>query len=335
VIPASEYALWLAGERPAPTGTDTSSSDDPAGTADAGTSSSDDTAGTTDAGTSTSSGTTVDGMTTYEPTGGGLEEADCLALCQRYTAADDWLLECMLAGDAPADHVHVVCTWTTGCDGRRHACLGSTGDGVGGDPLTAWLARAAHDEAGSVHAFVALHRELAEHGAPMSLLRRVRRAADDERRHAAAVDRLIRARGGRWRRPRVRPIEPRSLVMVAIENAVEGCVRETWAALSAAHQAARADDLELRAALVAIAVDERRHAELAWAIDRWVHGRLTDVDRAAVVQARTAAARSLRRGLAARRLPPAVIGAAGVPDGRRALGLLDGLAATLWPTVSS
>ena len=338
LLSAADYAQWQQGEGPpATTGGGGSTSTTTTTTTGLGsTTSSTDTA-TIDGGASSSATTTGTDATTFgiEPTGGDLDDELCTALCQHYTAADTWGLYCTLADDAPPDQVHVVCTWTTGCDGRRHACLRSLGEGVGEDPVTAWLARAAHDEAGSVHAFDALHSELVDHGAPASLLRRVRRAAAEERRHALAVDRLVRARGGRWRRPRLHPMPTRDLRALAIENAVEGCVRETWAALSAAHQAAHARDPAIRTAMLTIAADERRHAELAWAIDAWLLARLGATDRRAVGLARSAAACSLRRGLAARRLAPAVIIDAGVPHGASALRLVTGLAAVLWPRCAS
>lgn len=333
VLSAAEYALWQQGVSPsATTGDDgsTSTSTTTSGIDSSTTSMNDTTTG--DSGASSMTTATGTDETTFvaEPTGGELNDDLCTALCQHYTAADTWDLYCTLADDAPPDQIHVVCTWTTGCDGRRHACLRSSGGGLGEDPLTTWLARVAHDEAGSVHAFDALHSELVDHGAPASLLRRVRRAAADERRHAVAIDRLVRARRGTWRRPRVHPTPTRCLRALAIENAVEGCVRETWAALSAAHQAAHARDPAIRNAMLTIATDERRHAELAWAIDAWVLARLDAADRLAVELARSAAAYSLRRGLAARQLPPAVINDAGVPHGASALRLVAGLAAALW-----
>ncbi len=73
----------------------------------------------------------------------------------------------------------------------------------------------------------------------------------------------------------VDPPRPRSLAALARENAVEGCVRETWAALLAAYQAMSAEDPAFRALMAEVAVDERRHAELAWAIDAWARTRLS------------------------------------------------------------
>ena len=59
-------------------------------------------------------------------------------------------------------------------------------------------------------------------GAPRPLLARLRRAAADERRHARVVDRLVRARGGRWRRPVVTACPRRELLASVGADAWDG-----------------------------------------------------------------------------------------------------------------
>lgn len=112
-------------------------------------------------------------------------------------------------------------------------------------------------EAASIHAFLRLHRELTAHGAPDSLARRCLAAARDEVRHAQLL-----SFDGRVPRVRVvrRPL--RSLAAIARDNAVEGCVNETWAALVA--------HLDPRPVYRIIAADELRHAQLAWDIEAWL-----------------------------------------------------------------
>lgn len=140
--------------------------------------------------------------------------------------------------------------------------------------LGAYFASAARLEAASVTAFRRLREELALHGAPAELLDAARDAERDEVRHTRAMARLARRHGGRYERPRVAEIAPRSLETIAHENAVEGCARETFGALLATWQAARVDDPELAATLTAIAKDETRHAALSWAVARWSLTRL-------------------------------------------------------------
>ena len=140
--------------------------------------------------------------------------------------------------------------------------------------LGAYFASAARLEAASVTAFRRLREELALHGAPCELLDGARAAERDEVRHTRSMARLARRHGGRYVRPRVSEIAPRSLEAIAQENAIEGCARETFGALLATWQAARVEDRELSATLAEIAVDETRHAALSWAIARWSLTRL-------------------------------------------------------------
>ncbi len=157
----------------------------------------------------------------------------------------------------------------------------------------AWLARVAWLEAASVPAFVFLARELEGHLAPRELIAAARAAVGDEIRHAALVGGLARRFGGQPAPAQVEAQAARSLEALAIENAVEGCVRETWGAALALRQSLAARDPEVRVAFAAIARDELRHAALGWAIDRWARTRLDDAARARVTLARAAAARAL------------------------------------------
>jgi rubrerythrin len=59
------------------------------------------------------------------------------------------------------------------------------------------------------------------------------------------------------------------MLEVALNNAVEGCVYETWAACLATHQAVTAPDAVLRRIFAKIARDEVRHAQLAWDLHEW------------------------------------------------------------------
>ena len=62
--------------------------------------------------------------------------------------------------------------------------------------------------------------------------------------------------------------------MIALENAVEGCVREGYAAIVAALQARRAPAPAFRTTMAAIADDEAAHAQLAWDVDAWLRPHL-------------------------------------------------------------
>lgn len=177
----------------------------------------------------------------------------------------------------------------------------------------AYLAKMAHEEAASVLAFERIEEELTRFGAPRALRDAARRARGDETRHANVVAKAARRRGAACRAPTTRTWRTRSIEAFALENAVEGCVNETFGAFFLLGQASRASDGTLRRDLRRIARDELRHAALAWVIAAW----LDDVLDAAA-RDRVAAARSRAMQAFARRLDvaddPALRLDLGLPD---------------------
>ncbi|MBX3231010.1 MAG: ferritin-like domain-containing protein [Labilithrix sp.] len=173
-----------------------------------------------------------------------------------------------------------------GCiEGRRPAGLRPTGSpwlsAVG--PC---LAEIAYMEAAAVHAFADLAARLRELGAPRALIERAEEARRDEVRHAALARELAARHGGEVKTPVVaHAAAPGDALAFAIENAVEGCVREAFGAVVSAFQAANAADPRIRTAFASIARDEARHAELAFAIDGWLAARLDAAARRAVAVA--------------------------------------------------
>ncbi len=153
---------------------------------------------------------------------------------------------------------------TAYCEGRRHQSWLSSPAGSGATEVARFLARAASAEAASVTSFARLRDELSAWGAPPSLLERTRRAELDEVRHARWMEVFAREYDGQPVEVPVADHVSRSLVDLAIENAVEGCVHETFAAAIARFQGERAKDRKLAAALRRIARDEAEHAQLAW-----------------------------------------------------------------------
>lgn len=156
----------------------------------------------------------------------------------------------------------------------------------GASGLGGWLAQAAHLEAAAVPAFAHLERELAAHRAPERLIAGARRARIDEQRHAQIMGDLARARGARIARLEVEPRPVRPLDEVALDNAVEGCVRERLGAVTLARQARQTPDPALSSLLTGIAADEARHARLSYAIDAWSARLLPPAARARVAAAR-------------------------------------------------
>jgi hypothetical protein len=192
-----------------------------------------------------------------------------------------------------------------------------------------FLADMAYLEAASVHAFMRLDRELSVHGGPRRLRSRVRRAARDEVRHARVIRGFAERAGACVPSPRVTSPRVRSLDAMAVENAVEGCVHETFGAAVAVVQSERARERSVRNAMKRIAADEIRHAEIAWAVAGWIDGRLDGRARARVRRAQARAAEGLVRSASQPR-DAAVVAELGLPTPVEAHALAIALASSLW-----
>jgi len=191
------------------------------------------------------------------------------------------------------------------------------------------FARLAYLEHASIAAFARLRDELRAHRAPASLVRGAERAMRDEARHARVTARIARDHGASARRARVARRASRPLVDAAIENAIEGCVRETYGACVAAWQATHAGDPRVRDAMKRIAIDETRHATLSWSVARWMRRRLSPRERDRVDAARARAVAALRDDASADPARALVV-TAGVPTAADARAIVARLARDLW-----
>ena len=176
-----------------------------------------------------------------------------------------------------------------------------------------FFAEAAHLEAASVPAFERLSLELALHGAPVELREAMLSAALEELQHTRITSSLAREFGATPRVPEVTERPLRTLFELALDNATEGCVRETFGALVAQHQAMRAQDPRIREAMTVIARDELRHAELSWALNEWAESQLAEEDREKLRAARNAALEKLRVELETE-VDDALVREAGMPS---------------------
>ncbi|HEY4122344.1 MAG TPA: hypothetical protein VGM56_30965, partial [Byssovorax sp.] len=247
----------------------------------------------------------------------------CGSLAFNCHAVNESCMDGGFIADADVDLDCSICLNGVGRSTEGHARIDCTGEDLG-----AYFAAAAELEDASVHAFVRLRAELADLGAPRSLRRSAGAAARDERRHTRATTRLARRFGARAARARVADVGRRTLLEIAIENAVEGCVRETFGALVATYQAEHARDGGLRRELGRIARDEARHAALGWAIARWFDARLDADARARVAAAARDAVEDLARAPSLSETLGG--GAAGLPDASARRALVAGLRASLW-----
>lgn len=167
-----------------------------------------------------------------------------------------------------------------------------------------YCARAAEQEAAAALAFERLAVELDAHGAPHELVTEARRAADDERRHAALFSRArtelcvalgVDVAGPSAPEAPTAPNHVRPLLAVLLENAREGCANETFAAIVATAQAEACPAPRLRRALATIAADEQEHALLARRVHDWGRARLDEAERRTLDDALTRSVAELAR----------------------------------------
>ncbi|MFK7986100.1 MAG: ferritin-like domain-containing protein [Sandaracinaceae bacterium] len=215
-----------------------------------------------------------------------------------------------------------------GCAGRRPEGLAAATGEIVPDAVGHWLSSIGRLEASAVVAFESLARELEHHGAPLELVTRARDAAADEVRHAALMEAQAARFGARPFACEVSENPVRPLFAIALENAVEGCLRETYGALVAHHQALAASDPAIARMMQTIAEDESRHAELSWAVASWVEPQLTDAERSQLHFARLSALTELRAEM---QLTPdaRVMEVTGLPRPEVALAMLGELSRTL------
>jgi hypothetical protein len=211
---------------------------------------------------------------------------------------------------SPFDGGLLCGTGAGGCSGGRPPRGFAARYVAAATALGARLAIMAQLEDASVAAFDALHADLVRLGAPVALQRSVRAARKDEVRHARLVSREAARHGAIAPAAVVNPIAPRSLEQLAIDNAEEGCVVETFGAALLTVQAERAGDPRLRKMFRSLAADELRHAALSWRIAAWLEARLSTEGKLRVARARGQAVASLERQL----LPSLSDDALGIPE---------------------
>ncbi|MCB9640822.1 MAG: hypothetical protein H6727_18145 [Myxococcales bacterium] len=193
----------------------------------------------------------------------------------------------------------------------------------------AYFAQLCYLERAAVEAFRQLHDELVLHGAPESLVKRAGQAILEEQQHAETTGVLAQAWGGEIRPLVMTDVEPRSLLALAYDNAVEGCVRESFAPLTAHWQALHAPHASIRAAMQRIAEDEAGHAALSWDIEAWLMPKLSLAEQAEMRCLREKTIGDLEKEL--QKEPAAcLIEQAGLPDASVALELLQQAKRHMW-----
>jgi hypothetical protein len=249
--------------------------------------------------------------------------ADCFAACAEVFTSFD-MEKCAFVFFEAGNGVSCSYKSTPTCYGlgRRPASLLESGAAAASGVLGDHFAQAARLEAASARAFRVLARELAFHSAPSSLVRAARRSAVEEGHHARATRRLARRFGATPLRARYGATLPvRTVEGIATENAIEGCIRETYGAAIAWWQARQAGDRRIARAMARIAADETRHANLSWDIAAWAEQRLTPAARERVERAKANAVAALRAEID-REVAPDLVKTAGIPARATARELL-------------
>ncbi len=235
-----------------------------------------------------------------------------------------------VSADGETTELQTEMLGSSGCvTGRRPAGLLSARPAAMHSPLGALFANIARLEAASVYAFERLARELVELSAPAPLVAEAVRSGLDEIRHTQLTAALAQRFGGRPAAVALEPLQARSRFEIALENAVEGCVRETYGAIVAHHQASLAQDPEVAAVMTSIAADETRHAQLSWRVAEWLEPQLDAAERDALRVAQTRAIAQLVREVEEDALPGRDARAIGWPSPSVGRALVQRMAAEL------
>jgi len=196
-------------------------------------------------------------------------------------------------------------------------------------PVGRYFARLAECETASLSAFARFAAELEAHGAPTELAEEAREAAREVVHHAEIAHELALRFGTEPIFPLFASLPPRGIVLSAIDNAVEGCIRQTYGALVVTYQAKGAKDLPTRDGMRSVASEKRRHAALAWRASVWFEKRLPSNDVERIRRAQHEELEALGREVDPG-LTPFERGLLGLPDRDRALSILERLTRELW-----
>ena len=192
-----------------------------------------------------------------------------------------------------------------------------------------YLSAMAAMETAAITAFEYLGRELEAYGAPAELIARARQAVEEESRHAEMAGLLAATYEAVVPEVRVDDFQLRSLYEIALENAVEGCVNETFAAACGLWQSQHAGLDVFRAVIGHITDEEIGHADLSWDIHRWVMPQLSEPEQARIREAQAEAVASLLADFR-QEGDPAVQQAFGLPTRDEAGRLFAQLQASVW-----
>jgi hypothetical protein len=192
------------------------------------------------------------------------------------------------AGDSCKYHFSETCGEGRPFLVRGEARVASVAGGRGArtSPIAeAWLEDALMEHA-SIAAFARLSLQLLALGAPADLVQRAQLASLDELRHSDYCFAMASRHAGVALGPGPIAVQGAlddvSLTSLVESNLVEGCIGEALAAERLRCRAKLCVEPQLKAALLRIADDETRHAELAYGILAWCRSQAPELTRSVV-----------------------------------------------------
>ena len=195
--------------------------------------------------------------------------------------------------------------------------------------LGSYFADMAAMETAAITAFRYLVRELTAYQAPATLIRLAQAAVEEETQHAQMAGLLSQACDTAVPVVEVADFQLRSLFEIALENAIEGCVNETFAAACGLWQEQQAESEVFRQVIGHIAEEEVGHAALSWSIHEWAMPQLTLAQQTHIRQAQAQAVATLAQKFL-REETPLVRHAVGLPQQADAAQLFQQLRTQLW-----
>jgi hypothetical protein len=233
----------------------------------------------------------TDDFTTYLDENGQLSSEQCFAICTIYIDEESpWetVLEiesCVDNGTDENGDQSLTCGYLLApyCEGRNHVAVHSNTQSAVDIPT--WFLQATQAEIGSVGAFLLLREELQRLDAPQHFIQQCLEAARDEVQHARLMNNVCRSVGIQPSIPQISDIPNRSIFDIALENALEGCIHESYAAMQALHQSQHASTPEFRRLFFIIAQDELRHADLSLRIHQWLMTQLSQSQQQTIKEA--------------------------------------------------
>ena len=139
--------------------------------------------------------------------------------------------------------------------------------------LAGYFASVAQEEAVSVYAFQEMLFFLKERNAPDHLIQACHKAIHEEKEHTAMMTQLAHQHGCTQAAIKIKRGSFSSMFDFAMQNAIAGCIEETWASVLALYRAQHTPKYQER--FTQIARDEIGHAQLSWHIHQWAMSQLS------------------------------------------------------------